>query len=765
MITRINRIKGLGFVFSEFKWDSQTPDFKQINLIYGWNGCGKTTLTRLFDHLGSHALSGLEYELEIGDGTKFDQFNQLPIQIRVFNQDYVAKNVHILESSANAISILLGEKNKDLLTQIQKDERELNGDPDNPDHIGKLRELDGYTKKKQRKEKDNETAFSDIARTIGAAIAGSSAASRTYRNPDARKDFAALGSPQLLNEEQLQASNLTLKQQMLQELSPIEPGVFHYAGRPREIFDLTTALLGEAQDLCRDTAHAELMARLIEHQDIARWVEQGLTIHAVNHSDRCEYCGNPLSPERLNQLTAHFSDADRKLKQKIDALLLDFDRVVEIFQRLIPHDPARLYQELQAEYEKRAQKVIVARGRVIDEIAAVRDELRAKKERTSSPATLTRSIDSEGLRQPLASLNEILDAHNKKSSAFRSTQEAAIKAVKRHYLSSIYDDVARREREITELGPDLDRRSREIAEIQGRITSAKAKISSTHKACDQINAALCTFLGRNELRFAPEGEILPGDEAKNGLTPGYRILHGDEPARYLSEGEKSAIAFVYFMVHLNDGQFSKGNGIVVIDDPVSSLDSNSLYQAFSFLKNAVRDCRQVFVLTHNFEFLKLLLNWRERRGKTGYFMIRNVVVGDERRATIAEMDKELREYASEYHYLFKRLKEMRQEQDGTIMRAYPVPNVARKVWDSFLLYRVPNGRSPYSQMEELKKEGIDPIKLDAIYKFTNSQSHITGGGFDPALVPETKKVLDELFELMERIAPDHFRVLDAATQA
>jgi hypothetical protein len=66
-------------------------------------------------------------------------------------------------------------------------------------------------------------------------------------------------------------------------------------------------------------------------------------------------------------------------------------------------------------------------------------------------------------------------------------------------------------------------------------------------------------------------------------------------------------------------------------------------------------------------------------------------------------------------------------------------------------------------MEVFKSAGYDAQKLDAIYKFTNDQSHMTGGGFDPALVPETKKVLAQIFEMMETIAPEHYRILSEAT--
>jgi hypothetical protein len=72
---------------------------------------------------------------------------------------------------------------------------------------------------------------------------------------------------------------------------------------------------------------------------------------------------------------------------------------------------------------------------------------------------------------------------------------------------------------------------------------------------------------------------------------------------------------------------------------------------------------------------------------------------------------------------------MRDELDDSIAKAYPVPNVARKVWDTFLTFRVPNGKGQYKKIEELKEAGFDGQKLDAIYKFVNDQSHITGAGF------------------------------------
>lgn len=111
---------------------------------------------------------------------------------------------------------------------------------------------------------------------------------------------------------------------------------------------------------------------------------------------------------------------------------------------------------------------------------------------------------------------------------------------------------------------------------------------------------------------------------------------------------------------------------------------------------------------------------------------------------------------SEYNYLFKLLHEF--QTDGTIASVYHMPNISRKVLETFLMFRVPNSNNIYDKLEYLKPL-FDEMKITAIYKFTNDQSHITGKGFDPSLVPETQKVVKYLLEFIEVTFPDHYKVL------
>ena len=54
ILKKITKLKNLG-VYTDFSWGN-LPEFKQYNVIYGWNGTGKTTLSKLLGSLnnGSH---------------------------------------------------------------------------------------------------------------------------------------------------------------------------------------------------------------------------------------------------------------------------------------------------------------------------------------------------------------------------------------------------------------------------------------------------------------------------------------------------------------------------------------------------------------------------------------------------------------------------------------------------------------------------------------------------------------------------------------
>ena len=69
----------------------------------------------------------------------------------------------------------------------------------------------------------------------------------------------------------------------------------------------------------------------------------------------------------------------------------------------------------------------------------------------------------------------------------------------------------------------------------------------------------------------------------------------------LSEGEITFITFLYYL-QLTKGGISEdevnNERVLVIDDPISSFDSNHLFHANFFIKNECINALQLFVFTH-----------------------------------------------------------------------------------------------------------------------------------------------------------------------
>ncbi|MEG2001353.1 MAG: AAA family ATPase, partial [Evtepia sp.] len=101
------------------------------------------------------------------------------------------------------------------------------------------------------------------------------------------------------------------------------------------------------------------------------------------------------------------------------------------------------------------------------------------------------------------------------------------------------------------------------------------------------------------------------------------VRDDDKTAHGLSEGERNFIAFLYFYHMVIGSQSDDGkttNKIVVIDDPVSSMDSSSMFTVASLIRDLIAICynnykmgehgnhhdhiKQFFCLTHNPYFFK-----------------------------------------------------------------------------------------------------------------------------------------------------------------
>lgn len=746
MIRKIDYIQNLG-VFSDFKWPKSLNEFERFNLIYGLNGSGKTTLSRFFDDLSNAKSAGfpdLKYKVS-EDGAAYKTGDNFPRNIRVFNSEYVRNNIGELEGELNPIFII-GEENKSLADQVRKDEA---------DRLILVEEISRLLAEEGSKQKLRNKKFTEAAREIGDTATGAS--KRTYRKPDAEKAFENIQSTASVSSDDFAAAISAIKQQprpLVSEIS-LQLQSRTSGSLPEEFGESLKRLEGEIRGLVEMSANSNAIEKLTLNKELSSWVESGLSLHTENEQKVCQFCLQPIPTARWSDLVEHFNQSDLELKFSIVETMALVDELLENATNMEIAKSTELYSDFRADYQESLAELEKHKFALLEHLKMLRKVLGEKlTRRTESYSREFGSFQTEVLGESVDSANRIVRACNKDTSDFEARQNKLWDTIQNSVLHRIRDDIQELDAELASIrsqlntcrNGDLEQSKIGLDDLTERISENRLRIANAHQAAEALTSNLKVFLGRSELKFRAEGE-------------GYRIERAGRPATNLSEGEKTAITFLYFVVGLKDQDFDIDEGVVVIDDPISSLDSSSVYQAFSFLKNSVQDSHQIFLFTHNFDFLKLLITWFQRipkrEGKKSYYMLQSDLDDARVRQTrLTPLDRVLLENKNEFAYLYKILRSF--TSDGTIQNSYHIPNVARKVLEVFLDQHS-HGNGLYQKLENLE---FDEQKKTALYKFSNDLSHPTLSGIDPSLVGETQKNVRHVIEMIREVAPAHHSALE-----
>ena len=366
---------------------------------------------------------------------------------------------------------------------------------------------------------------------------------------------------------------------------------------------------------------------------------------------------------------------------------------------------------------------------------------------------------AERLASGLATINEAIAAHNQSIADFAKHKDAAETSIRRHFVIDCRDDFAKAAADLAKASDELKAETDGAIVLRDKARDLRRRIRTHGPAASVINKLIAAYLGHGELTIDPVDE-------------GYELQrHGRPITGVPSEGEKTAIAIAYFLSSIEADNRKLKDVIVVVDDPVSSLDTKALNFACSLVRTRLDKAAQVFVLTHNLQCMNEFRKaWkgkakpREGVEPTATFLFIDVTIaeGQERRtSTIKEMSKLLREYDSEYHFLFSHVFRFVTRPDADDDHGYMIPNLIRRVLDVFLAFKCPGGGGLPSQLEKLCKDypSLDRERLTALERLTQVESHSDNVddllSFSTMTLEETREAANTLFVMMEEVDPKH----------
>lgn len=744
MIKRIIKIKNCPS-FVDFTPTNDLPNFLKFNLVYGWNGSGKTSLSRILRSFETGKCyypdsRCPEFELKLDTGAEVKQ-NDLTgfTQIRVFNKDFINENVSYDGCSTKPI-FYLGKDNKETNKKITELENRLESIK------VKIQEM------KQALNKANDTKDKELtnkAKDIRISLTTPNDSNyRNYERPNLEASLSkygnmlANGTGRKFSEKELGSFKKTILQESKSAISRINVPDF-------DISDLIKRI----KNILSESVVSKTLEELSTDTLISQWVEEGLTIHKERKLKKCSFCNQPIPDRRINDLENHFNDKYHAILATVKSLLSEVNsKKVSSFN--FPNS-SDFYEDFSDSYilsKKKAEGSIEGFNKELD---IIQDVLNQKSQNLFDKSQIgkIKIFDTSAFEE----INKLIDRHNERTSDFDNQIKQNKETLERYYLSEFYQSYNDIISNCETLREDLTSVETEFSKEDEELTTLKQSLISYQIPVEKINKDLQSFLGRKDLKLKAIDE-----------NKGYIITRNSEVAQDLSEGEKTALAIVYFLAKIEEDGFDLKNGVIVIDDPVSSLDSGAIFQAYSFIKDSVEGAGQLFILTHHFDFfrqVKRWFSWPRNKKQSNFYMVVCSETSDVRRSSLIKIDDLLIRYESEYHFLFSVLYRLVENSESDLEALYSIPNVARKFLESFLAFRVPtigDTGEPYlaSRLEEID---FDKKKKNRILRFVETHSHprYESGvqDFDMTVLGEASDIVKDILELVKTEDEKHYGYL------
>ena len=747
-ISRITKIKR-NRVFRDFTWPNDLLAFSQFNVIYGWNGSGKTTISTLFESLQNRRpLSIGEAEFKFSDGNSIsdaDIPDVLTPSVRVFNRDFVAKTVKAIGESNVEPIYYLGEENIDKQNRV--DELRV-----------ELEKANGVLSKAIADKQNAANALNGFriekAKLIKVALLGSEKHANydknRFRNAISQlKDMAP--QPTALSDEDKE----TLRRQKDSHPKSDIAYINELNINLRDLRSRISALLEKS-------VVSHVLADLRSDSKIATWVQEGLNLHTGDHqSDTCRFCRNEFSAARRTELEGHFNDAFDTFQKEVELLVSEIEGYQDALRGYSPPDSGRFYDQIMQDAISAIEAVHPAVDAVIEIFDAFKKILNSKKTAPFQAYALDTTASKEAevysvLQERIKEMNGVISLHNNITANLNEQIKSACRKLEFDYVLEALPKYNQLDAALSDAIKACKLAEDKPIELQKQINVIEKEIIEHRRPAEELTLELRNYLGRDELMF----------EVK---STGYSLNRGEENAHNLSEGERTAIAFLYFLKSLEDKDFDISKSVVVIDDPVSSLDANALFSAFGYMKDRTKNCYQLFILTHNFMFFRQVKNWfhhikgqKKRNIKlrpARFYMLSSEFVNGKRNAALAQMDRLLEEFESEYHYLFKQVYNIANNtpENSELSQYYGIPNIGRRLIETFLAYRFPDIGGDLSK--RFDRVQYDAAKKNRILRFLHTYSH--SGGIaepehDPSILSDSKQAMLDLLELIKTVDKDHY---------
>ncbi len=375
-----------------------------------------------------------------------------------------------------------------------------------------------------------------------------------------------------------------------------------------------------------------IIADLIKKLSNEDWVAQGRE-YLSKDGNACPFCQQEtITEEFKKQLESYFDTSYQESTDTIKKMKEDYaNRTAEVLERLdeiVKTEQNNLQTKLDTEIFKRI-------------IETLRSKINGNRQKMHDKSKeMSRSFDLEStkneikeIRDLIGTANQQIANHNEMIKDIQNQKKICKEQTWKFLVNEFKSDIQKYnkkdcglEKGINNLEKQISENQEKIKELENEIRELEKNMVSIKPIVNKINALLKGYGFTNFSLACTEDE------------KSYRIQResGQLVGETLSEGEVTFITLLYYY-HLTKGSLKENNisknKVLVIDDPISSLDSNILFIVSVLVKELMKEAmkektniKQVIILTHNTYFYKeITLEYdlkRYHQGKYSFWIIR-----------------------------------------------------------------------------------------------------------------------------------------------
>lgn len=559
---------------------------KRIALFYGINGAGKSAIGEVIHRNGNN----LDPVADCSVATT----HNVPCQYLVYNEEFIDATFRNRSDMPGIFTI--GKPEAVALEQAETLEKQA----------GQWRErIEQITEQRSGREEEAERAHTAVLDAVWPVYTD-------HKGGPLKEWLVGFGGSKQKVFEQLKSTSFVL--------TDTPPTVKELIARTNDVSDRTAtarsevsvdvtgfggietdALWGQAIVGSGDST----LAAQIQALDNMDWVRHGRMFLA--HNSDCPFCQQHLPHDFSNELAKLFDTSFESRVQQIQQQTEQYRRKIEALihtvENILEHEPfakehpdlERVWAQAQLTLSENAsamEKKCLSPGQSVslkpsnEELEAIRAAVVQVNDRVIQFNARVRDRSNELTRIENGFWARMRHDHAPALNVYKTSADTIAQAIEA-------------------MGQELDTLRRNVADAERQLVELRRNTAGTDKAVEAINGRLVS-LGVDAFK------ITKANANQYRLT---RANGGADNYRSLSEGEKTLITFLYFVELINgsavaDTTVPLDRKIVVIDDPISSLSHNYVYDIASIIAHDIIDLKdedgkqlkQVIVLTHSLFF-------------------------------------------------------------------------------------------------------------------------------------------------------------------